>query len=302
MRTEFARAIVALAAERRDLVFVTADLGYRAVEEIASVLGERFINAGVAEQNAVSLAAGLAYEGQLPWFYSMAAFTTLRPYAQIRDNVCFHRLPVKLVGNGGGYGYGIMGPTHHALQDVSAMRALPHMRVYLPLVAADVEPVVRMMADDPCPNYLRLNTPADLPGSVPIFAPWRKLQAGKSCVVVGTGPVLGALFEPPAALLLDELEVWSVGTFPLDDLPHELLTSIRAKGRLVIMEEHGRPGGLGEALSYELLRAGAAPRHFDALSAAFYPSGRFGSQRFHQAESDLRGPALAARLEAALRA
>src|SRR5690606_32523661 len=94
MRSEFAQAVLALFATRRDLVFLTADLGYMALEEVAEELGERFINTGVAEQNAISVAAGLAREGQLPFFYSMAAFTTLRPYAQIRDNVCLHQLPV----------------------------------------------------------------------------------------------------------------------------------------------------------------------------------------------------------------
>ena len=107
MRTEFAQAMVTLFEKRADLVFITADLGYLAVEGIAQAFGERFINAGVAEQNAVSLAAGLANEGQLPWVYSMSVFTALRPYAQIRDNVCLPGLPVKLVGNGGGYGHGV---------------------------------------------------------------------------------------------------------------------------------------------------------------------------------------------------
>ena len=90
-------------------MFITGDVGYMAVEEIAKAYGERFINVGIAEQNMVSLAAGLAREGHLPWVYSIAPFVAFRPYEQIRTDVCLHRLPVKLVGNGGGYGYGIMG-------------------------------------------------------------------------------------------------------------------------------------------------------------------------------------------------
>src|SRR5215216_3392943 len=134
MRAEFARAIIALHEERKDLVFITGDLGYMALEGVAEALGERFVNAGVAEQNAVSLAAGVARTGHLAWVYNMAVFTVLRPYEQIRHDLCLHRLPVKLVGNGGGYGYGIMGATHHALEDVGALRALPNLRFYLPLV------------------------------------------------------------------------------------------------------------------------------------------------------------------------
>lgn len=295
MRAEFATAICALFRQRQDLVFVTGDVGYMALEGVASALGERFINAGVAEQNAVSLAAGLAREGQLPWVYSTAVFTALRPYEQIRNDVCLHKLPVKLVGNGGGFGFGIMGATHHALEDVGAMRALPNLRLYVPLIATDVARVVSLMASDPWPNYLRLNAAASIPGDVPEFAPWRKLKSGPSAVVIGLGPVLQGLFELDARLL-DELEIWSVGNFPLEALPAELTNSIRVKGKLVSIEEHYAACGLGEALAALLLRAGVFPGSFTNLHAAAY-SGRYGSQRFHQQESGLSGPLLAARLE-----
>lgn len=185
--------MIALFQKRRDLVFITGDVGYMALEGVAKTYGERFINAGIAEQNAVSLAAGLAREGHLPWVYSTAPFVVLRPYEQIRNDLCLHRLPVKLVGTGGGYGYGIMGPTHHALEDVGAMRVLPNMRIYVPLTAADVGEVVNMMAEDPLPNYLRLNTPAEIPGELPTFAPWRRIKRGRGCIVIGMGPVVGNL-------------------------------------------------------------------------------------------------------------
>jgi transketolase len=304
MRAEFAQAMVSLFEKRRDLVFVTADLGYMALEGVAKTYGDRFINAGVAEQNAVSLAAGLAREGHLPWVYSTSAFAVLRPYEQIRNDVCLHKLPVKIVGNGGGYGFGIMGATHHALEDVGAMRALPNMRIYLPLVAADVEEVVREMAADPCPNYVRLNAAARLPadsGDLAPFAPWRKLKSGRSCVVVGMGPVVQGLYALAPALL-DELEIWSVGTLPLEKLPAELLASVEEKGRVVTMEEHYQACGLGEALACVLLSSGAAPRTFACLHASGYPSGRYGSQRWHLEENALAGEALVARLGGILRA
>jgi len=296
MRAEFVQAMLELFERRKDLVFVTGDLGYMALEAVAEAYGERFINAGVAEQNAVSLAAGLAREGHLPWVYSAAVFTVLRPYEQIRNDVCLHELPVKLVGNGGGYAYGIMGATHHALEDVGALRALPNMRLYLPLVAGDVAPVVRKMADDPSPNYLRLGMPVEIPGEIPAFASWRKLKPGRSCVVVGAGPVLQGLYELGAPELFDELEIWSVGTFPLESLPAELVTSIEEKRRVITIEEHYRGCGLGEALSYSLLTSGVAPKSFVCLHAAGYPSGRYGSQRWHLEESGLSGAPLISRL------
>jgi transketolase len=301
MRDEFVRAMIALRQQRDDLVFITGDVGYMALEPIADAYGDRFINAGIAEQNMVSLAAGLAREGHLPWVYSIATFLAFRPYEQIRTDVCLHELPVKLVGNGGGYGYGIMGPTHHALEDVGAMRVLPHMRVYVPLTAPDVPQAVNAMAHDPGPNYLRLNSEARIPGDVPAFAPWRKLKPGGKCVLIGMGPVLGNVYELRDERLLDDFEIWSVGVLPVDEIPSALLASLEEKRRLVVIEEHYRACGLAEALSYLLLKHGVCPRDFTGLQARGYPSGRYGSQRWHQEESELAGEGLRLQLQRVVR-
>ena len=297
MRAEFAQAMIALFQKRRDLVFITGDLGYMALEGVAETYAERFINAGVAEQNAVSLAAGLAREGHLPWVYSAAPFVVLRPYEQIRNDLCLHRLPVKLVGNGGGYGFGIMGATHHALEDVGAMRVLPNMRIYVPLTAADVDQVVNLMAEDPLPNYLRLNTPARIPEELAAFAPWRRIKRGRRCIVIGMGPVVGNLYDTGDQELLDDLEIWSVGRLPIDDIPADLAASIGEKRRVVTIEEHYGACGLAEALSHLLLTQAVVPQSFTGLHAVGYPTGRYGSQRWHQEESGLAGQALFSRLE-----
>ncbi len=301
MRAEFAQAMLALFQKRRDLVFITGDVGYMALEGIAKTYAERFINAGVAEQNAVSLAAGLARAGHLPWVYSTAPFVVLRPYEQIRNDLCLHKLPVKLVGHGGGYGYGIMGATHHALEDVGALRALPNMRIYVPLTAADVGQVVGMMAEDPLPNYLRLNTPAEIPGEFSTFAPWRRIKRGRRCIVIGMGPVVGNLYDMGDQALLDDLEIWSVGTLPIGDLPADLTASIREERPVLTIEEHHGPCGLGEALSHLLLTHAVFPRSFTSLHAAGYPSGRDGSQRWHQEQSGLAGQALRSHLQKVIR-
>ena len=297
MRDEFARTIIALCRKRSDLVFLTADVGYMAREGIAEACGERFINVGIAEQNMVSLAAGLAREGHLAWVYGIAPVVAFRPYEQIRTDVCLHKLPVKLVGNGGGYGYGIMGATHHALEDIGALRVLPNMRLYLPLTASDVPEVVNMMARDPLPNYLRLNAAAEIPGEALPFAPWRKIKAGRKCVVIGIGPVLGNLYELGDQALFEDLEIWNVGLLPLEEIPTDLLASIEEKQRVVAIEEHYRSCGLAEALSYHLLKQGVCPRSFTSLHAEGYPSGRYGSQRWHQEESGLAGRGLRSHLE-----
>jgi transketolase len=296
MRAEFAQAMLALHEQRKDLVFITGDIGYMALEDVAQTYGERFINAGVAEQNAVALAAGLARAGQLPWVYSIAPFVVLRPYEQIRNDLCLHKLPVKLVGNGGGYAYGIMGATHHALEDVGAMRVLPNLRIYAPVAAADVGQVVGMMAEDPLTNYLRLSTPAQIPGEIPAFAAWRRLKPGRKCVVIGMGPVVGNLYAAADEELLDDIEIWSVGILPVADLPADLAASLREKPRVVTIEEHYGACGLGEALSHLFATHAVFLQSFTTLSALGYPTERYGSQRWHQEQSGLAGQALCSRL------
>ena len=123
MRKALCQALVSQ-PRAREFVFLTGDLGFKALEPLRDALGSRFINAGVAEQNMVSVAAGLAAPDLRPWVYSIAPFIYARPFEQIRNDVCLHALPVVFVGNGGGYGYGVMGSTHHALEDYGILLSL----------------------------------------------------------------------------------------------------------------------------------------------------------------------------------
>ncbi len=289
MRKEFTESIVALHAEDPRTILITGDLGYMAFEDLRRVFGEKFINAGVAEQNMVTLAAGMAFEGFMPWVYSITPFVTLRPYEQIRNDVCLHSLPVKLVGNGGGYGYGIMGATHHALEDIGSLRMLPNMQVYVPFTAEDVTACVRQMATDPKPNYLRLNLAAKPTLPVPAFTQWRRLKTGTRATVVGTGPVLQNLCATNAA---QDCDVWLASLFPLRNPPDELVRSLSATRRLVTMEEHTVQGSLAESLALLLTNRMSVPYQTLSLTAAGYPSGKYGSQAYHQGESCLAGKSL----------
>jgi transketolase len=154
------------------------------------------------------------------------------------------------VGNGGGYGYGIMGATHHNIEDIGAMRILPNMRVYVPFTAADVEDAVQQMVADKNPNYLRLNMGAKVNYPVAPFAQWRKIKDGTRGVVVGTGPVTENILN---AAIADDLEVWVLSIFPIVDLPAELISSINATQKLITIEEHNGECGLRETLSYHLI-------------------------------------------------
>ena len=294
MRVEFADSMIKQFDEHPSLAFITGDLGYMALEKVQEKYGERFINAGVAEQNMVTVAAVMAHEGFVPFVYSISPFVTLRPYEQIRNDVCLHNLPVKIVGNGGGYGYGIMGATHHNIEDIGALRVLPNMKVYVPFTANDVYDAVNQMVADKSPNYLRLNMGAKVPYEVAPFAQWRKLKSGNKGVVVGTGPVLENICNSAWA---EDLEIWVLSVFPIVDLPAELIAAVNRTQKLITIEEHNGECGLRETLSYHLMNELSSPIKMLALAANGYPSGKYGDQKWHQAENNLGGEGLNNQLE-----
>jgi transketolase len=298
MRKEFADSVIELAKTNDKIVFLTGDLGFMALEGVKDCLGERFINAGVAEQNMVTMAAALAYEGFIPIVYSISPFITLRPYEQLRNDVCLHNLPVKIIANGGGYGYGIMGSTHHNIEDIGSMRILPNMKVFVPFTKKDVGSSLKQMLNDASPNYLRLNMASDLE-KIPAFSQWRKIKESDTdpkAIVIATGTVADNLFKLPVSLLND-IEIWLLSKFPVYDIPDELLENISDTKNVVTLEEHQGQCGLHETLASLLLKQLKTPIRYNTLFASGYPSGKYGSQQWHLEENNLAGKNLENKIE-----
>jgi transketolase len=288
MRDVFCQSLVR-AASHEDFVFLTGDLGYAALEPLRDALGKRFINAGVAEQNMISMAAGLAHKGFRPWCYSIAPFIYARPFEQIRNDVCMHNLPVVLVGNGGGYGYGVMGATHHAIEDYGALLALTNMRCFVPAFDGDVTAMIDQLMVSPTAAYFRLGR-SELPKGMeqPRYLNWRKLCVGGGATLLAVGPIVGGVLD--AAQRMDERSrpsIWLVGELPLIDLPPEFTGDVARSQRLVVIEEHVLHGSVGQMVAHRLLLDGTSPKWFAHRTAQAYPSGRYGSQLFHRKESAL---------------
>jgi len=283
MRRAFADAMLSLAL-RENLFFLSGDLGFMALEEVREAFGSRFINTGVAEQNMVGVAAGLIRGGCSVFIYSIAPFCYARPFEQIRNDICLNNLPVCLVGNGGGYAYGYMGPTHHALEDCAAMCALG-VRVLVPAFDSDISALVDNINQ---PSYMRLGyemLPADV--ASPPWAPWRRVLEGQAGALVALGPLAGlawaSLINIPAS---DRPAVWAACELPLGELPPALISDLINKP-LYVIEEHVAAGGLGMQLSLALLGAGVQPSQFTHRTALGYLGNRFGSQEFHRAQCGL---------------
>jgi len=299
MRKEFSAAIERIGREDDKVVFITGDLGYSALENVVDALGPRFINAGVAEQNMVGMAAGMAYRGYKVFCYSIAPFAVYRCLEQFRNDVCLHNMPVFIVGNGGGYGYGIMGSTHHAIEDLACLSSLQNVNTYIPAFADEVNPMLDQIVADGCPAYLRLGVGAHTPDGAATQGTFKQIVASPDSrgTVVALGPVVANVL---AALQQEELanqfDLYTATNLPLD-LPVSLAQRWAGKPLLVV-EEHVSVGGLAQQLSVKLLAEGALPSRFVSLSAQGYPNGLYGDQAYHQRVSGLDPASIAQQLTA----
>ncbi len=285
---------------RQPFLFFTGDLGFRALEPLREVMGERFINAGVAEQNMISVAAGASLAGLDSWVYSIAPFCYARPFEQIRNDVCLHDVALKLIGNGGGYAYGVMGASHHAIEDYGALLTLQHMHAFVPAFDEDVDPLVRKLAGFPHPAYLRLGRCEKPDGlELPPYAPWRRLVSGEGVLVIVVGPLVGGLVAALRGIGPEERpEVWVLSELPIESnaMPAPLLASLQRLRRVLVVEEHVAHGSAGAMLSRAFLSRGLALEAFEHACARGYESGTYGSQGFHRAENGLDAQSLMGRI------
>lgn len=289
MRKEFSQWVDEFGRREPRLIFMTGDLGFGALENVSASLGPRFVNCGVSEQNMVSMAAGLAKQGLRPLCYSIAPFAVFRPYEQIRLDVALHKLPVKIVGNGGGYGYGIMGASHHSLEDFAVLSCLPNFLCVAPLCNADVAGAAEALFQHNGPGYLRLGFGLwpEAAGPLPAYQPVRRLIVASKAprlTVAGIGPVL--LNALPGLAENGLTEAFAFSQLPLPVLDEDFVRSVAVSRQLLVVEEHAERGGLGEHLAAILARNGVSYR-LHHCHAAGYPSGRYGSQAWHQKQSGL---------------
>jgi transketolase len=156
MRTAFIEQLIEEARLNDKIFLVVGDLGYNVVEEFAKLFPERFLNAGIAEQNMMGVAAGLAKEGYNVFVYSIGNFPTLRCMEQIRYDIAYHNLSVKIVAVGGGYAYASLGASHHATEDLGMMRTIPNMIVTAPGDPLETKAITTFSANSSAPMYIRL--------------------------------------------------------------------------------------------------------------------------------------------------
>jgi transketolase len=283
LRTAFVTTLCDIAAEDKRILLLTGDLGFMALEPFRDRFPGRFINAGVAEQNMLGLATGLAEAGYRPYVYSIATFASLRSLEFIRNGPVLHRLPVRVVGMGMGFEYGHAGSTHHAVEDVAVLRTLPGLTVVIPADPEQTVSALRGTQSLTGPAYYSLGKDDRLtvPGLLGRFELGRiqVLQSGGSVAIVAMGSV-----SREAVAAADALDARGVRTSvaivsnfspnPESDLV-ELLSGIR---HVFSVEAQTLSGGLGAFVASAIACHGL-PCKLRMLGVRASPDGTSGSQR-----------------------
>ena len=264
MRDAFFEVLTAVGAEDERVWALTGDLGIGLFTGFEEAAPGRYLNVGIAEQNLVGIAAGLAYAGKVPFAYSIAPFITSRAHDQVRVDVALARANVKLVGVGGGLAYGTLGPTHHAIEDVALMRALPNLTVLAPADPAEARGAARAALEVDGPVYLRLGKngePALLPPEPFVVGRARLARDGADLTICATGPVLGEAIAAAGTLAEQGVDA-AVLHFPtLKPFDVDAVAEALERSPLVVtVEEHSVIGGLGSAVAEAAAESGRPVR------------------------------------------
>lgn len=255
MRTAFIEELTRLAELNEKIFLVVGDLGFSVVEKFASRFPDRFLNAGIAEQNMTGLAAGLASEGYHVFTYSIANFPTFRCAEQIRNDVAYHGLPVTIASVGGGLAYGSLGYSHHAVQDYALLRTFPRLRILAPGDPLETAASLRFLSANPQPSYLRLGKagepvvhlePVSIAAGELLFPFGR--NGGNLLLTTGAALHLAskALEDGPSGWTLASLPVWG------ESDKARIAAHLSAFQNILSVEDHLRSGGFGSFLNEAL--------------------------------------------------
>jgi transketolase len=261
MRAAFTRTLVELAERDSRVMLLTGDLGFMALEPFFDRFADRSFNVGVAEQNMMGLATGLAEAGFVPFVYSIVTFASLRPYEFLRNGPILHQLPVRIVGMGGGFEYGAAGPTHHGLEDIAVMRVQPGITIVAPADHEQARAAILATWDLAGPVYYRLgkDDKTIVPGLEGRFELGRAQIAreGTDLLLVTMGSISAEVIRAAESLAgqgvsAQVMVVASIDPPPAADLAHAL----ERFGKVISIEAHNENGGIGSLIAEQIAERG----------------------------------------------
>lgn len=305
MRDRFVKTLIELAEENKNIELVTADLGFGVLKPFWEQCPNQFTNTGIAEQNMISMAAGMALEGKTVFTYSISSFANLRCLEQIRNDCAYHEANVKIVCVGTGFEYGALGMSHHTTEDIACMRALPNVIVLSPGDSLETEACTRAIASYPGTAYLRLGRG----GERPIHQSLRNFQLGKAIPVRGgeriavfsTGTIYEEVQTACELLQRNGLDP-AVFSFPcIKPIDEELIRTVSRDFELIVTcEEHNLPGGFGSAVAEVIAEMKNGKGRLLRIGLNDLYATTVGDQKYLRQEYGLNGAAIAERIMRAI--
>lgn len=285
MRDTFIRTLTEQVQGNDRLMLITGDLGFGVLTDYAKNNPKNYLNAGVAEQNMTMLATGMAMEGRTVFTYSIANFPIFRCYEMIRNDACYHGAGVKVVSIGGGFSYGSLGISHHATEDIAALRALPDITVVVPSDLWEVEEATKAIIEAPGTVYFRLDKDKaptiKSEGEKFELGKARTLRQGSDLTLIAAGGIMREVLNAAEKLAAAGIEVRVVSLHTIKPIDKEaILDAAQSTGGIVTVEEHTVDGGLGSAVGEVLLDAGVMPKQFRRIGLRAGFSSIVGSQEY----------------------
>jgi transketolase len=303
MRNAFIQSLLKIASQDGRVMLITGDLGYLVVEEFMEKFPDRFLNAGVAEQNLLGLATGLAEAGFIPFVYSITPFITLRPFEFIRNGPVYHNLPVRIVGIGQGVEYGMNGLSHYALEDIGVLRTQPGLTIIAPADDAQAKNAIEQTYHHPGPIYFRLSkektTIPELLGNFTLGEA-QQIGNGRDFVIVSTGAI-----TTEAVKAVHTLSDWGInGTIlvvaSLAPAPEKNIVNVLVGvNHVFTLEAHYITGGVGSLVA-EIIAENGLPVRLTRFGFTHLLNKTVGSAASICAENGLSGDKLAARIQKVL--
>ena len=284
MRDNFIKVLIKLAEIDKEIILLTGDLGFGVFEKFENSFPDQYFNVGVAEQNMIGIATGLALEGKKVVTYSIGNFGTLRCLEQIRNDACYHNANITIVSNGGGFSYGSLGMSHHTTEDLAILRALPNISVIAPCTNIEAGDAINAMINNGGTGYLRLDKTgaSDCISKDPfVIGKSKRYKEGKDITLIATGSILGETNIASIELKKIGVEARVVGMHSVKPIDvEEIIDAVRNTGGLVSIEEHNKDGGLGSAISEVCMDLGIKPNKFLRIGLDNKYSSIVGSQQY----------------------
>jgi len=255
MRNAFVDTVIEASLQRDDIFIISGDAGLGVFDEFQKQRPDRFLNLGVAEQNMIGWAAGMALTGFRVYVYNIAPFVLYRCYEQVRNDICYQNLPVTLIGIGSGLTYSPMGMTHYSVEDLAITRSLPNLRVYSPADPTEAESAARISLEGGSPTYVRLAKRGEprIHSDAPDVTRPLQLVDGRDVALVFHGTVVNEVMEAQESLKDQGISAKVISLPQISPCPIELLDDmLEGIPNVVTIEEHFVDSGLGSRLAYWL--------------------------------------------------